>query len=230
MAMNFKLTYLVILLIILFSGILILSYLVLSIKNFGIQLGIVGVGVTIIVAIMIFMIQTWMFQQVTKMTSEYTNRRRNRIRSFKDGTIKQLNRVKEMDKEFLSLMTEYRNNPSMKNREKVNRYADRELTKNTVNLSKFLIQKHLDYSKDYINKIEIITTLSTTLYDLGDEFSEIQYVDFDAFEKNTIPSIDFIKVNPIMSISTEFLDHISGVEFKIKEIDDLILLIQSEPE
>ena len=38
---------------------------------------------------------------------------------------------------------------------------------------------------------------------MGNEFSEIRYVDFDAFEKNTIPSTDFIEVDPIMSISTE---------------------------
>jgi len=198
--------------------------------EFSIQLGIGGIGVTIIVAIMIFTVQAWMSQQVTEMSSEYTKRRRDRIKSFKDETIEQLNRVKKRDEKFLSLMTEYSNNRSMENRKKVEEYANSEQTKNSVNVSKFLIQKRLEYSRDFINKSDIITTLSTSLYDLGEEFSVIKYVNFDAFEKNTTSSKDFIEVNPILSISTDFQDHIDSVKFKIKEIDDLISLIQSEPE
>ena len=217
--------------LILFPGIFILYYFVLYTNDeFSIQLGIGGIGVTIIVAIMIFTVQAWMSQQVTEMSSEYTKRRRDRIKSFKDETIEQLNRVKKRDEKFLSLMTEYSNNRSMENRKKVEEYANSEQTKNSVNVSKFLIQKRLEYSRDFINKSDIITTLSTSLYDLGEEFSVIKYVNFDAFEKNTTSSKDFIEVNPILSISTDFQDHIDSVKFKIKEIDDLISLIQSEPE
>src|SRR5215204_3310901 len=106
--------------LILFPGIFILYYFVLYTNDeFSIQLGIGGIGVTIIVAIMIFTVQAWMSQQVTEMSSEYTKRRRDRIKSFKDETIEQLNRVKKRDEKFLSLMTEYSNNRSMENRKKV---------------------------------------------------------------------------------------------------------------
>jgi hypothetical protein len=94
--------------------------------NFSIWLGIFGIGVTVMVATIIFIIQAWMSNRITKlteeihnMTYEYNERRKKRIRSIKLYIPAYLNNVNKKYTGLLEAINKYMNNPNYENRKKI---------------------------------------------------------------------------------------------------------------
>jgi hypothetical protein len=223
-------------------GIIIIVVATLFFKELSDKLSIGGIGATIIIAFLIYILQNKTSKELTKltkqqtktseeiskltkeihnMTSVYSDIREQRIESFKHFTLHNLQRVKDRYNKLLEAMDKYLKTKD--NKKEVLLYANNPTTQSIINIAQMMISFHFQYSKNFIRDINLVRYLEFDLNSLGNEFQEVASFDFDQYENN---SNDYSERIDMISYDFNFL--IEHVKEKINKIDEYIQRIEKE--
>jgi len=141
------------------------------------KLSIYGIEATIFVAIGILLIQTWMSRRITNltneihnMTEEYKNRRKQRIDNFKQNAIKDLEEVKKQYNNLSQAIIKYQKTRTLSNKD-VEIYV--KFIQADLEYALIQVESNFEFAKEYINNINLITSLFSYLADLESDFMNI---------------------------------------------------------